>query len=221
MKEIISAGCYSHSLGIPLVRRSIARFLAINDGISEPNIEHIYTTEGASQGVHVLLSSIITDPNSSIMIPIPQYPLYSAAITLYGGHACPYYLNEERGWQLDYEELERSIDAARKTGKTVKAIVVINPGNPTGAIFSEETIQKILEFAVRNRLIVIADEVYRENIYKQNAVFRSFRRVLENMPTQVKNNCELASLHSVSKGLLGECGLRGGYLYLHNFNPKV
>ena len=155
------------------------------------------------------------------MLPIPTYPLFSAAITLYGGHGCPYYLNEERGWQLDHEELERSISSARKAGKTVKAIVVINPGNPTGAIFSEETIQKILEFSVKNKLVVITDEVYRDNFYKENAVFSSFRKVLENMPTQVKNNCELASLHSASKGLVGESGLRGGYLYMHNFNPKV
>lgn len=55
-------------------------------------------TEGASQGVHLLLASLITSPNDSIMIPIPQYPLYSAAIALNGGHAAPYYLSEEKGW---------------------------------------------------------------------------------------------------------------------------
>jgi alanine transaminase len=71
------------------------------------------------------------------MIPIPQYPLYSAAISLYGGHACPYYLNEEKGWQLDLDELENSVNKARSEGKNVKCIVVINPGNPTGAIFSD------------------------------------------------------------------------------------
>lgn len=79
---------------------------------------------------------MITSENDSIMIPIPQYPLYSAAISLYGGHACPYYLNEEKGWQLDIEELENSVKKARAEGKNVKSIVVINPGNPTGAIFS-------------------------------------------------------------------------------------
>jgi alanine transaminase len=93
------------------------------------------------------------------MIPIPQYPLYTAALTLYGGTAAPYYLNEENGWQLDVAELDRSIEFTRAQGKTVKAIVVINPGNPTGAIFSADTIKKIIEFAVKNRLIIIADEV--------------------------------------------------------------
>ena len=69
--------------------------------------------------------------------------------------------------------------------------------------------------------MVIADEVYRENVYKEGATFVSFRKVLETLKPEVRDNCELASLHSVSKGLLGECGLRGGYLYLHNFNPSV
>jgi alanine transaminase len=91
------------------------------------------------------------------MIPIPQYPLYSASISLNGGHMCPYYLNEEKGWQLDLEELERSIQQARKDGKNPKAIVIINPGNPTGAIFNAETIQKIIEFSVKNKIVLISD----------------------------------------------------------------
>lgn len=106
-------------------------------------------------------------------------------------------------------------------GKRVKAIVVINPGNPTGSILNTDTIAKIIKFSVRNRIVVIADEVYRENVYKEGTAFVSFRKVLETLGEEEKSNCELASLHSVSKGLLGECGLRGGYLYLHNFNPVV
>ncbi len=70
------------------------------------------------------------------MIPIPQYPLYSAAISLYEGHPAPYYLNQEKGWQLDVQELEDSVKNAKSQGKTVKCIVVINPGNPTGACLS-------------------------------------------------------------------------------------
>ena len=110
----MSAGSYTHSLGIPIVRKSIAKFISKNDDIPEPSIDNIYTTDGASQGVHLILNTLITCRDDSVMIPIPQYPLYSAALTLYGGHACPYYLNEERGWQLDIEELQKSIDASRK-----------------------------------------------------------------------------------------------------------
>lgn len=123
------------------------------------------------------------------MIPIPQYPLYSAAIALYGGHAAPYYLSEDKGWQLEFSELENSINEARKAGKTVRAMVVINPGNPTGAIFSEETIQKIIKFCVENKLVLIADEVYRQNIYKEGAKFSSCRKVLEKMSPEIKEKC--------------------------------
>jgi alanine transaminase len=79
------------------------------DGVPEPKIEDIFLTEGASQGVHVLLNTLILDSNDAIMIPIPQYPLYTASISLSGGVPAPYYLNESSGWQLDIEELERSI----------------------------------------------------------------------------------------------------------------
>jgi aspartate/methionine/tyrosine aminotransferase len=191
------------------------------DGVAEPRIDDIFLTEGASQGVHLLLSTLIVDKNDAIMIPIPQYPLYTASISLNGGVPAPYLLNESKGWQLDIEELERSYQESVKQGKNIKAIVVINPGNPTGSILSTETIAKIIEFSVRNRIVVIADEVYRENVYKEGTSFVSFRKVLETLGKEVRENCELASLHSVSKGLLGECGLRGGYLYLHNFNPLV
>ena len=68
--------------------------------------------------------------------------------------------------------------AAKDAGKQMKAMVVINPGNPTGAIFSEETIKKIIEFCVENKLVLIADEVYRQNIYKEGAKFVSCRKVL-------------------------------------------
>ena len=68
-------------------------------------------------------------------------------------------------------------------------MVVINPGNPTGAIFSEQTIEKIIEFCVDNRLVLIADEVYRQNIYKREAKFYSCRKILEKMSPKIKEKC--------------------------------
>ena len=78
------------------------------------------------------------------MIPIPQYPLYTAAIALYGGSAAPYYMDEGSGWQLNIEEMERSLEESKKQGKNVKCLVIINPGNPTGSILSRQTIEKVL-----------------------------------------------------------------------------
>ena len=93
LDNIISAGSYSHSLGIPLVRKTVANFIAREDEVEVPDIDHILITEGTSQAVHLLMNTMINSENDSIMIPIPQYPLYSAAIALYGGHASPYYLS--------------------------------------------------------------------------------------------------------------------------------
>lgn len=159
LDEIISAGSYTASLGIPLVRESVARFIAEQDGVPTPDIKNIFLTEGASQGVHMIIQMLIKDSQDSIMIPIPQYPLYSASVALNGGSIVPYYLDEEKGWQLDIAEAENALEAAKKEGKRVRSIVVINPGNPTGAIFNEDTIKKIIKFATKNKLLVIADEV--------------------------------------------------------------
>lgn len=114
LNEIISAGSYTHSLGIPLVRESVSKYIARMDGVPEPKIEDIFLTEGASQGVHLLLSTLIVDKHDAIMIPIPQYPLYTASISLNGGVPAPYFLNESKGWQLDIEELERSYQESVK-----------------------------------------------------------------------------------------------------------
>ena len=100
-------------------------------------------------------------------------------------------------------------------------MVIINPGNPTGTILSEETIANIIKFATKNNLVLIADEVYRDNIYKPGAKFTSFRKALNKQSEDLKNTCELVSLNSVSKGILGECGLRGGYMEIHNLSPEV
>jgi alanine transaminase len=78
------------------------------DSVPEPNIKDIFLTEGASQGVHIIMNSLIIDENDAILIPIPQYPLYTASIALSGGVPAPYYLNESKGWNLEIEELQRA-----------------------------------------------------------------------------------------------------------------
>jgi alanine transaminase len=105
LDDIISSGSYTHSLGIPFVRRSIARFIAQADAVPEPSVDDIMLTEGASQGVHLLINAMITSSQDAIMIPIPQYPLYTASIALYGGSVAPYYMEESSNWSLDTKNL--------------------------------------------------------------------------------------------------------------------
>jgi alanine transaminase len=77
---------------------------------------------------------LIRTPNDGILCPIPQYPLYSASITLFGGSLLPYYLDESAGWALSINELDRALAEAKKRSITPRALVVINPGNPTGQV---------------------------------------------------------------------------------------
>lgn len=213
-------GAYSDSKGNPYVRQEIADFITRESGQpSDP--DNIFIGNGASEVARMVLFAIIRDQNDGIMVPIPQYPLYSASIALYGGELVPYYLDEDNGWGMDIAELTRSLAEARSKGTIVRALVFINPGNPTGQCLTEENLRDLITFCYDNRLVLCADEVYQENIYNTSRPFISARKVLGNMSEPYKSGLELASFHTVSKGAYGECGLRGGYMELHNMDPAV
>ena len=210
-------GAYSESKGLRFVREAIAAFIRERDGI-EADPEAIYLTDGASKGVQSALRILIASPNDGIMIPIPQYPLYSATITLYEGKQVGYFLDEGKDWRLSRQLLDKSITEAKHSGIRVKAISVINPGNPTGSVLDRENISMLIDFAREHNLAILADEVYQENVYRAGEKFTSFARVLtEKKVTDVS----LFSFHSVSKGYLGECGHRGGYMEIRNIPSDV
>jgi alanine transaminase len=210
-------GAYSQSTGIPFIRQAVADFIARRDGI-EASKEQIILTDGASKGAQAVLKALLKKPEDGVMIPIPQYPLYSATLTLYGGRQIGYYLDESNSWQLNEQVLTESIAGARTVGVHPVCIVVINPGNPTGAVLSLGNIQMIVHFARRNGLSIIADEVYQENVYAPHVKFHSFARVMHDLG---EKGTSLFTLHSISKGFLGECGHRGGYLELRNVPEDV
>ena len=213
-------GAYSDSKGNPYVRQEIAEYITRNSG-QPSNPENIFLSNGASECARMFLHTLIRGPTDGVLVPIPQYPLYSASIALYGGELVPYYLDEDHGWGLDISELQKSINNAKVRGITCRAVVFINPGNPTGQCLTEENIRHLIEFCYHNRLILCADEVYQENIYNPAKPFISARKTLGTMHEPIKSGLELCSFHTVSKGAYGECGLRGGYMELHNFAPEV
>ena len=118
------------------------------------------------QGIRACMK-LLMDPGATkkpgVMIPIPQYPLYGASLAEYDMDQVGYYLDEARGWSLDVAELERAYNAAKDRSE-VKAIVVINPRNPTGQVQSRQNIEAVIKFAAEKKLFVFADEV-RKNIY--------------------------------------------------------
>ncbi|KAI3934138.1 hypothetical protein MKW98_027348, partial [Papaver atlanticum] len=208
-------GAYSDSRGLPGIRKEVADFIEKRDGYpSDPEL--IFLTDGASKGVMQMLNTIIRGEKDGILVPVPQYPLYSAAISLYGGSLVPYYLEESANWGLDVNNLRQSVAQARSRGITVRAMVIINPGNPTGQCLSIDNLQELLRFCFREKLVLLADEVYQQNIYQDQRPFISARKVLLDMGTPISKDVQLVSFHTVSKGYWGECGQRGGYFEMTN-----
>jgi aspartate/methionine/tyrosine aminotransferase len=204
-------GAYTESKGPLFIRKAVAAYIDERDGPkpalrSDP--ESIFLTNGASEAVKPIIDLLIANKNNGIMVPIPQYPLYSAILKKVAGAQVNYYPDEDQGWTLSRKELKRSYDEAKGRGIRVKGIVVINPGNPTGAILPEQSLKDVIAFAQERNLVIIADEVYQHNIYGQE--FVSFAKALGDQEVPV------FSLHSTSKGFYGECGHRGGYVEVRN-----
>lgn len=221
LKSVGSVGAYSHSQGDPLIRESVAEFIYQRDGyLSDPS--NIFLTSGASAAVSYLIQVLSSGKDTGILIPIPQYPLYTASIALNNAVPIPYYLDEANNWSTDPEQIRKLIKGSRSKGVKAKCLVVINPGNPTGSILSEKDIQDIIEIAAEHGLVIIADEVYQENVFEGEfvSVKKVLARLIEEDPETYKN-VQLASLHSTSKGVSGECGQRGGYFELVGFSKDV
>lgn len=220
-------GAYSHSQGVHVVREEVAQFIDERDG-TQPGTcdpERIFLTDGASPAVQMLLKALVSSPSDGVLIPIPQYPLYSAAIALCGGTQVPYYLEEESNWGTPVRELEAAFEKSKAQGIQPRAVAVINPGNPTGGVLPRDGVAEIVDFCRRRELVLLADEVYQENVWAQGKQFHSFRQVaMEEAAAgdaQGLAPLQLASFHSVSKGFFGECGRRGGYAQLQGFPDDV
>lgn len=245
LNDVKSVGAYSQSQGATGIRKSVAKFCerkwkALRD--NQPSLppyadihtqtgrdgfpadpDSIYLTAGASAGVNTLMHIICASPSTGVLVPIPQYPLYTATLSLLDGRCVPYYLNEDKNWGTNVESIKKSLEDAKAAGTDVRAIVVINPGNPTGATLSADEIKSIITFAAEEKLVLLADEVYQTNIFEGS--FVSFKKALcelQQASTDKKyDTVELASLHSISKGMVGECGHRGGYMELIGFDEEV
>jgi len=206
-----SLGAYTDPQGALCIRQDVARFLEAKDGFpADP--DHIFMVNGASAGIEYVLTALIESKNDAVMIPIPQYPIYSALITLLGGHQVGYPLEEADGWSVSVSELEKQLAATRAEGKEVKAFVLINPGNPTGQVMSEEVIADIAAFCAKERICLLADEVYQANVYSEHKQFVGAKKAALQRGVTAAEGLELFSFHSTSKGLIGECGRRGGYV---------
>ena len=165
-----------------------------------------------------MINMLISSPNAGMLIPIPQYPLYTASLAQHQGIPIPYHLDESSGWSTSVIAIEEALDTAHKEGVIPKGLVIINPGNPTGALLDEETQEKLVELCEKYSLVLLADEVYQNNLHHpESHPFTSFKKVV----AKTQSPIPLVSFHSISKGVSGECGRRGGYFECTNFSKDV
>ncbi len=142
---------YGPSAGIAPAREAVAAEYTRNG--FPVSADRVFITAGTSEGIELALSAVI-DPDSEVLVPMPTYPLYTAVAAKLGAHALFYRLDASGGWMPDFDQL-----CSLVTSKT-RAIVIIDPNNPTGAVYSRETRRRLLDFADRYGLLVLADEVY-------------------------------------------------------------
>ncbi len=151
-KQLEASEGYSDSKGILEAREAIAKY-SRKKGIQGVEAGDIYTGNGLSELITLCMQGLL-DCGDEILIPAPDYPLWTAAATLAGGTVVHYVCDERSDWMPDIEDIKRKI-----TSKT-KAIVIINPNNPTGALYPDDVLLQIAQIARENDLIIFADEIY-------------------------------------------------------------
>jgi len=144
---------YSHSAGLRQAREAIAQYATALG--SETSPDDVFTTAGASEGAEILLTALV-NPGDEVLLPAPCYPIYPAIINKIEGVVRYYHLNHKTNWQPSVDEIRSLINAR------TRAILLINPSNPTGAITPDATTKAILELAAEHDVLVISDEVYRD-----------------------------------------------------------
>ncbi|KAF4088852.1 hypothetical protein AMELA_G00059350 [Ameiurus melas] len=213
-----SIGSYTAARGIKNIQASICKFITKRDGVV-PDPDNIYITNGSQMSLIMVLKLLIQG-ETGVLTPVPSNSTFNMTVVAEGGLVVPYYLHEEQGWAVQLGELRRALQTARdRCNPTV--LYIINPGSPTGHVQSKDSIEEVIRFAAEERLFLMVDEVHQDNVYGKGIEFYSYRRVLAEMGPPYSSTVELASFNSISKSVMGECGLRGGYFELVNLDPLV
>ena len=150
--NIMNSQGYSDSRGIFSARKAIMQYAQIKH-IPNVTMKDIYTGNGASELIQLSLNALLND-GDEILIPSPDYPLWTACANLAGGKAVHYICDEEAEWDPDLKDMESKIT------DSTKALVIINPNNPTGALYPKELLEQIVEIARRHELMIFSDEIY-------------------------------------------------------------
>lgn len=157
LRSLPDAQGYSDSRGILVARRAVVQYHRAR-GIEGINVDDVFLGNGVSELITMALQGLL-DEGDEVLVPTPDYPLWTAAVNLSGGQAVHYHCDEGNGWNPNLDHLESRIT------KRTKALVVINPNNPTGAVYSRDTLERMVELARKHGLVLFADEIYDQILY--------------------------------------------------------
>ena len=196
IKNFGKAGGYSDSSGIVEARTAIKAYHE-KKGIKNITIDDIYIGNGVSELIAVVMQALL-NPGDEVLIPSPDYPLWTASVNLCEGKAVHYLCDEESDWNPDLKDMESKI-----TDRT-KAIVIINPNNPTGSVYSKEIIQGIVDIARRHGLIIFSDEIYDRILYDGDVHYS---------PAAMADDILVFTFNGLSK-VHRACGVRAGWMVI-------
>lgn len=200
IRNLPTAQGYGDSKGLYSARKAIVQYYQ-SKGIHGSTVNDVYVGNGASELITMAMQALLND-GDEVLVPMPDYPLWTAAVTLSGGKAVHYVCDEEADWFPDIADIKSKI-----TSRT-RAIVVINPNNPTGAVYSKELLEEIVEVARQNNLLIYADEIYDKILY-DGAVHHHIAALAPDLLTITFNG--LSKAYRV-------CGFRQGWMILNG--PK-
>jgi alanine-synthesizing transaminase len=195
IRNLDKAAAYSSSKGIFSAREAVV-IDTQNQGVEGVDIEHVFLGNGVSELIMMSMEALL-NPGDEILVPSPDYPLWTAAVSIANGHAKHYNCDAANDWQPDLNHMESLISP-----KT-RGLVVINPNNPTGAVYGKETLEQIIDIARRHNLIIFSDEIYSKVLYDDNV----------HIPMATLSNDVLTmTFNGLSKNYRA-CGFRAGWLY--------
>ena len=200
IRNLPSSQGYSDSKGLYSARKAIVQFYQ-ERGMRDMTVEDVYIGNGVSELIVQSMQALLNN-GDEMLVPAPDYPLWTGAVSLSGGTAVHYMCDEEQGWMPDIEDIKKKI-----TPRT-RGIVVINPNNPTGAVYSKDLLQEIVELARQNDLIIFADEIYDKILY-DDAVHHSIAAMAPDLLTVTFNG--LSKTYRIA-------GFRQGWMVLNG--PK-
>ncbi len=196
IRNLASAAGYTDSKGLFAPRKSIVHYTQQKQ-IAGVTVDDVYLGNGASELISMSLNALLDD-GDEVLVPAPDYPLWTASVSLSGGRPVHYLCDEQSDWLPDLDDIRRKI-----TPRT-RAIVVINPNNPTGALYPVELLTEIVELARQHDLIVMADEIYDKTLYDGN---------VHTSIASLADDVLFVTFNGLSKNYRS-CGYRAGWMVL-------